>query len=57
VLGHKGITMTPRYAHLSNDQMRAAVGKLERVPTIFTTPPNARQIKDAQAVEFAGMGR
>src|SRR5262245_60660688 len=28
LLGHKGITMTPRYAHLSSDHTQAAVRKL-----------------------------
>ena len=41
LLGHKDITMTLRYAHLSTDHKQAAVKKLGKVPAIFTTPPNA----------------
>jgi integrase len=38
LLGHKDISMTMRYAHLSSDHKQAAVKKLEKVPAIFTTP-------------------
>jgi integrase len=38
LLGHKDISMTMRYAHLSSDHKQAAVKKLEEVPAIFTTP-------------------
>ena len=57
LLGHRDITMTLRYAHLSTDHKQAAVKKLEKVPAIFTTPPNARLSTDGQAIEFSGMGR
>jgi hypothetical protein len=56
-MGHRDITMTLRYAHLSTDHKQAAVKKLEKVPAIFTTPSNARPTKDTQGVEFSGMGR
>jgi integrase len=41
LLGHKDISMTMRYAHLSSDHKHAAVKKLEKVPAIFTTPPQS----------------
>jgi integrase len=41
LMGHKDIGMTMRYAHLSSDHKQAAVKKLEKVPAIFTTPPQS----------------
>ena len=61
LLGHKDITMTLRYAHLSSDHKQAAVRRLEqskvKVPTNFTTPQTAHTGSDAQAVDFSGLGR
>jgi site-specific recombinase XerD len=51
LLGHKEITMTLRYAHLSNDHMQAAVKKLEKVPAIFTTPLQSQHEDLPQAIE------
>ena len=55
LLGHKDITMTLRYAHLSSDHKQAAVRRLEqfaaKVPTNFTTPHIAPVSNDAQAIE------
>jgi integrase len=39
LLGHKDISVTVRHAHLSSDHKQATVKKLEKVPAIFTTPP------------------
>ena len=55
LLGHRDISMTMRYTHLSSDRKQTAVGKLEqfaaKVPAIFTTPPT-RQLRDqSQAIE------
>jgi integrase len=41
LLGHKDISMTMRYAHLSSDHKRTAVKTLERVSAIFTTERNS----------------
>jgi integrase len=57
LLGHRDITMTLRYAHLSTDHKQAAGKKLEKVPAIFTTPPSARPSKDAQVIDNSSMGR
>jgi integrase len=57
LLGHRDITMTLRYAHLSTDHKQAAVKKLEKVPAIFTTLPNARPSKESQVIDNSGMGR
>jgi hypothetical protein len=57
LLGHRDITMTLRYAHLSTDHKQAAVKKLEKVPAILTTPPSARPSKDAQVIDNSSMGR
>jgi integrase len=57
LLGHKDITMTLRYAHLSTDHKQAAVKKLEKVPAIFTTPPNAHLSTAGQVIESSGVGR
>jgi integrase len=51
ILGHRDISMTMRYTHLSSDHKQTAVGKLEqfaaKVPASFTTPsadhPRARR--------------
>jgi integrase len=51
LLGHKDITMTLRYTHLSSDHKQAAVKKLEKVPAIFTTPPQSQPTSIAQALE------
>lgn len=51
LLGHKEITMTLRYAHLSNDHMQAAVKKLEKVTTNFTTSPSQHLQPLAQVFE------
>ena len=57
LLGHRDMTMTLRYAHLSTNHKQAAVTKLEKDPAIFPTPPNALPSKDTQVVEWSGMGR
>jgi integrase len=61
LLGHKDITMTLRYAHLSSDHKQTAVGKLEqftaKVPAILTTSPVSRTGDSAQATELIGLGR
>jgi integrase len=51
LLGHKDISMTMRYAHLSNTHKQAAVKKLEKVPTIFTTPQQIQQHDMPQVIE------
>ena len=51
LLGHKDITMTLRYAHLSSDHKQGAVRKLEKVPAIFTTPHESQDIVPAQVSE------
>ncbi len=51
LLGHKDITMTLRYAHLSSDHKQAAVKKLEKVPAIFTTPADVHLRDILQVIE------
>jgi len=51
LLGHKDISMTMRYAHLSNNHKQAAVKKLEKVPAIFTTPQQIQQDDTPQVLE------
>jgi integrase len=51
LLGHKDITMTLRYSHLSSDHKQAAVRKLEKVPSISTTPPADHLQPLSQALE------
>jgi integrase len=51
LLGHKDISMTMRYAHLSTDHKQAAVKKLEKVPAIFTTPSPTPSEGQLQVVE------
>ena len=51
LLGHKDITMTLRYAHLSSDHKQAAVKKLEKVPTILTTTPDGTSPHLMQVIE------
>jgi integrase len=51
LLGHKDITMTWRYAHLSSDHKQATVRKLEKVPVIFTTPSQGQNADLLQVVE------
>jgi hypothetical protein len=54
-MGHKDITMTLRYAHLSSDHKRAAVQRLEqfapKVPTNFTTSHNSPVVNYPQVIE------
>jgi hypothetical protein len=61
LMGHKHITTTLRYAHLSSDHKHMAVRRLEqfaaKVPRIFTTPRTVPASNDVQVVEFSGMGR
>jgi integrase len=52
LMGHRDITMTLRYAHLSTDHKQAAIKKLEKVPAICTTPLNARPSKGTQVIEL-----
>jgi site-specific recombinase XerD len=53
LLGHRDISMTMRYTHLSSDHKQTAVGKLEqfaaKVPAIFTTP-STRPLHDRSQV-------
>jgi integrase len=51
LLGHKDISMTMRYAHLSTDHKQAAVKKLEKVPAIFTTPSPTPPADQQQVLE------
>jgi hypothetical protein len=55
LMGHKTITMTLRYTHLTNAHKRQAVQVLERigqeVPAIFTTGPVDEQRASSQIVE------
>jgi integrase len=51
LLGHKDITMTMRYAHLSAAHKQAAVKKLEKVPPIFTTAPDNSSPQLVQAID------
>ena len=51
LLGHKNISMTIRYAHLSSDHKQAAVKKLEKVPAIFTTRAQSPHEDLTQAIE------
>ena len=44
LLGHKDITMTLRYTHLSSSHKQAAVKTLEKVPAIFTTAADDRSM-------------
>jgi integrase len=61
LLGHKDITMTLRYAHLSSGHKQTAVRKLEqfavKIPASFTTPHTAPTGNDAQVVGCDGLGR
>jgi integrase len=52
LLGHKDISMTMRYAHLSSNHKQAAVKKLEKVPAIFTTPPHSQHEDLTQVFEI-----
>lgn len=61
LMGHKDITMTLRYTHLSSDHKQRAVRALEgfgeKVPAIFTTGQDG-QIDDAtQVIDFKLAGR
>jgi site-specific recombinase XerD len=51
LLGHKDISMTMRYAHLSSDHKQAAVKKLEKVAAIFTITPQRQHDDLAQTIE------
>jgi integrase len=55
LLGHRDISMTMRYTHLSSDHKQAAVGKLEqftaKLPAIFTTPATTRSRNYSQRFE------
>jgi integrase len=55
LLGHRDISMTMRYTHLSSDHKQTAVGKLEqfavKVPAMFTTPPTRQLGEKSQAIE------
>ena len=55
LLGHRDISMTMRYTHLSSDHKQAAVGKLEqfaaKVPAIFTTPLIDPLLNYSQVIE------
>jgi integrase len=61
LLGHKDITMTLSYAHLSSDHKQAAVRRLEqpvvKFPTNFTTPQTSHTGNDAQVIDNTRMGR
>ncbi|MDH3600350.1 MAG: hypothetical protein OEU26_11995 [Candidatus Tectomicrobia bacterium] len=49
LMGHKEITMTLRYAHLSDDHKQRAVDFL--VPTFFTTCEENTEKADSQVIE------
>ena len=55
MLGHRGISMTMRYTHLSSDHKQTAVDKLEhftaKVPAIFTTPTTRQSDNGLQVFE------
>jgi integrase len=51
LLGHKDISMTMRYAHLSSDHKQAAIKKPEKVPAILTTTPQRQHDDLAQTFE------
>jgi len=55
LLGHRDISMTMRYMHLSSDHKQTAVGKLEqfaaKVPAIFTTPSTRKPRDQSQVIE------
>jgi integrase len=55
LLGHRDISMTMRYTHLSSDHKQTAVGKLEqfaaKVPAIVTTPSTRPPHDRSQVVE------
>jgi integrase len=57
LLGHRDISMTMRYTHLSSDHKQMAVGKLEqfavKVPAMFTTPPTRQPHDRSQVLENA----
>jgi hypothetical protein len=54
LMGHKHISMTLRYAHLSPGHKRSAIEVLdqyaEKVPSIFTTGAEAQSISMLQAI-------
>jgi hypothetical protein len=53
LLGHRDISMTKRYTHISSNHKQTAVEKLEqfkgKVPAIFTTP-STRQARNRSKV-------
>jgi integrase len=55
LLGHRDISTTMRYTHLSSDYKQTVVGKLEqdaaKVPVIFTTPSAHRPRDRSQVLE------
>lgn len=55
LLGHRDISMTMRYTHLSSDHKQTAVGKLEqftaKVPAIVTTPSMHQPRSRLQTIE------
>ena len=55
LLGHRDISMTMRYTHLSSDHKQTAVGKLEqfaaKVSVIFTTPSTRPSHDRSQVTE------
>ena len=57
LMGHKDISMTLRYTHLSTDHKQHAVRLLEqfgeKVPAIFTTGSQAQLVVRLQVVEKA----
>ena len=50
LLGHKTITMTLRYAHLSPDHKRGAVEKLARVNQAKSLDFRERKIKNTEKI-------
>ena len=57
LMGHKDITMTWRYTHLSSDHKQRAVRTLEafgeKVPAIFTTGEEVGFQKSSQVIDIA----
>jgi len=61
LMGHKDITMTLRYTHLSSDHKQRAVSALEqfgkKVPAIFTTVRVSDATVVPQVIDSSTMGR
>lgn len=57
ILGHKNITMTMRYAHLSQEHKRKAVGLIDGLTCHkMSQEPSVSQPPSSQVLEFVGRG-